>query len=83
MIDAITAPFASLYDLVMNIFMFLIVSLILMIVLPIIGIPFLVKMLALWVGKSIAKELKKVAIEIIKEMQDEKNKTQIEKRNYV
>jgi hypothetical protein len=83
MIDAITAPFASLYDLVMNIFMFLIVSLILMIVLPIIGIPFLVKMLALWVGKSIAKELKKVAIEIIKEMQIENNKTKIEKRNYV
>lgn len=83
MIDAITAPFASLYDLVMNIFMFLIVSLILMIVLPIIGIPFLVKMLALWVGKSIAKELKKVAIEIIKELQDEKNKTQIEKRKNV
>lgn len=83
MIDAITAPFSSLYDLVMNIFMFLIVSLVLMIVLPIIGIPFLVKMLALWVGKSIAKELKKVAIEIIKEMQDEKNKTQTEKRNYV
>jgi hypothetical protein len=83
MIDAITAPFASLYDLVMNIFMFLIVSLILMIVLPIIGIPFLVKMLALWVGKSIAKELKKVAIEIIKEMQIENNKTQIEKSKYV
>jgi len=83
MIDAITAPFASLYDLVMNIFMFLIVSLILMIVLPIIGIPFLVKMLAVWVGKSIAKELKKVAIEIIKEIQIENNKTQIEKRNYV
>ena len=83
MIDAITAPFSSLYDLVMNIFMFLIVSLILMIVLPIIGIPFLVKMLALWVGKSIAKELKKVAIEIIKELQDEKNKTQIEKRKNV
>jgi hypothetical protein len=83
MIDAITAPFASLYDLVMNIFMFLIVSLILMIVLPIIGIPFLVKMLAVWVGKSIAKELKKVAIEIIKEIQIENNKTKIEKRNYV
>jgi hypothetical protein len=83
MIDAIIAPFASLYDLVMNIFMFLIVSLVLMIVLPIIGIPFLVKMLAVWVGKSIAKELKKVAIEIIKEMQDEKNKTQIEKSKYV
>ena len=81
MIDAITAPFASLYDLVMNIFMFLIVSLILMIVLPIIAIPFLVKMLALWVGKSIAKELKKVAIEIIKEL--EQNKTKIEKSNYV
>jgi len=83
MIDAIIAPFASLYDLVMNIFMFLIVSLVLMIVLPIIGIPFLVKMLAVWVGKSIAKELKKVAIEIIKEIQIENNKTQIEKRNYV
>jgi hypothetical protein len=83
MIDAITAPFASLYDLVMNIFMFLIVSLILMIVLPIIGIPFLVKMLAVWVGKSIAKELKKVAIEIIKEIQNENNKTQIEKSKYV
>jgi hypothetical protein len=83
MIDAITAPFASLYDLVMNIFMFLIVSLVLMIVLPIIGIPFLVKMLAVWVGKSIAKELKKVAIEIIKEIQNENNKTQIEKSKYV
>ena len=83
MIDAITAPFESLYHLVMNIFMFLIVALILMIVLPIIGIPFLVKMLAVWVGKSIAKELKKVAIEIIKEIQIEKNKTQIEKSNYV
>jgi hypothetical protein len=83
MIDAITAPFASLYDLVMNIFMFLIVSLILMIVLPIIGIPFIVKMLAVWVGKSIAKELKKVAIEIIKEIQNENNKTQIEKSKYV
>jgi hypothetical protein len=54
-----------------------------MIVLPIIGIPFLVKMLAVWVGKSIAKELKKVAIEIIKEIQIENNKTKIEKRNYV
>ncbi len=83
MIDAIIAPFASLYDLVMNIFMFLIVSLVLMIVLPIIGIPFLVKMLAVWVGKSIAKELKKVAIEIIKEIQIENNKTQIEKSKYV
>ena len=83
MIDAIIAPFASLYDLVMNIFMFLIVSLVLMIVLPIIGIPFLVKMLAVWVGKSIAKELKKVAIEIIKEIQIEQNKTQIEKSKYV
>ena len=83
MIDAITAPFVSLYDLVMNIFMFLIVSLVLMIVLPIIGIPFLVKMLAVWVGKSIAKELKKVAIEIIKEIQIENNKTQIEKSKYV
>ena len=83
MINAITAPFASLYDLVMNIFMFLIVSLVLMIVLPIIGIPFLVKMLAVWVGKSIAKELKKVAIEIIKEIQNENNKTQIEKSKYV
>lgn len=81
MIDAITAPFASLYDLVMNIFIFLIVSLVLMIVLPIIAIPFMVKMLALWVGKSIAKELKKVAIEIIKEL--EQNKTQIEKSKYV
>jgi hypothetical protein len=50
-------------------------------VLPIIAVPFLVKMLALWVGKSIAKELKKVAIEIIKEL--EQNNTQIEKRNYV
>jgi hypothetical protein len=76
MIDAITAPFNSLYDLVMNIFMFLVVTVILMIVIPIIAVPFLIKMLALWVGKSIAKELKKVAIEIIKEL--EKNKTQIE-----
>jgi hypothetical protein len=83
MIDAITAPFESLYHLVMNIFIFLIVALVLMIVLPIIGIPFLVKMLAVWVGKSIAKELKKVAIEIIKEIQIENNKTKIEKRNYV
>ena len=83
MIDAITAPFESLYHLVMNIFIFLIVALILMIVIPIIGIPLLVKMLAVWVGKSIAKELKKVAIEIIKELQDEKNKTQIEKRKNV
>jgi len=83
MIDAITAPFNSLYDLITNIFIFIIVTVILMIVLPIIAIPFLIKMLALWVGKSIAKELKKVAIEIIKELQDEKNKTQIEKRNYV
>jgi hypothetical protein len=83
MIDAITAPFNSLYDLIMNIFMFLVVTVILMIVLPIIAIPFLIKMLALWVGKSIAKELKKVAIEIIKELQDEKNKTQIEKRKNV
>jgi hypothetical protein len=81
MIDAITAPFNSLYDLVMNIFMFLVVTVILMIVIPIIAVPFLIKMLALWVGKSIAKELKKVAIEIIKEL--EKNKTQIEKSNYV
>jgi hypothetical protein len=83
MIDAITAPFVSLYDLVMNIFIFIIVTVILMIVLPIIAIPFIIKMLALWVGKSIAKELKKVAIEIIKELQDEKNKTQIEKRKNV
>jgi hypothetical protein len=81
MIDAITAPFASLYDLIMNIFIFLVVTVILMIVLPIIAVPFLIKMLALWVGKSIAKELKKVAIELIKEL--EKNKTQIEKSNYV
>jgi hypothetical protein len=81
MIDAITAPFASLYDLIMNIFMFLVVTVILMIVLPIIAVPFLIKMLALWVGKSIAKELKKVAIELIKEL--EKNKTQIEKSKYV
>jgi hypothetical protein len=81
MIDAITAPFVSLYDLVMNIFIFLVVTVILMIVLPIIAVPFLIKMLALWVGKSIAKELKKVAIELIKEL--EKNKTQIEKSKYV
>jgi hypothetical protein len=81
MIDAITAPFASLYDLIMNIFIFLVVTVILMIVLPIIAVPFLIKMLALWVGKSIAKELKKVAIELIKEL--EKNKTQIEKSKYV
>jgi hypothetical protein len=81
MIDAITAPFASLYDLIMNIFIFLVVTVILMIVLPIIAVPFLIKMLALWVGKSIAKELKKVAIELIKEL--EKNKTQIEKGKYV
>ena len=81
MIDAITAPFASLYDLIMNIFIFLVVTVILMIVLPIIAVPFLIKMLALWVGKSIAKELKKVAIELIKEL--EKNKTQIEKRKNV
>ncbi len=81
MIDAITSPFASLYDLIMNIFIFLVVTVILMIVLPIIAVPFLIKMLALWVGKSIAKELKKVAIELIKEL--EKNKTQIEKSKYV
>ena len=81
MIDALTAPFVSLYDLVMNIFIFLVVTVILMIVLPIIAVPFLIKMLALWVGKSIAKELKKVAIELIKEL--EKNKTQIEKSKYV
>jgi hypothetical protein len=67
----------------MNIFIFLVVVVVLMIVVPIFAVPFLVKMLALWVGKSIAKELKKVALEIIKEMQDEKNKTQIEKRNNV
>jgi hypothetical protein len=83
MIDALTAPFVSLYDLVMNIFIFLVVVVVLMIVLPIIAVPFLIKMLALWVGKSIAKELKKVAIEIIKEIQNEKNKTQIEKRKNV
>jgi len=40
-------------------------------------------MLAVWVCKSIAKELKKVAIEIIKEIQIEQNKTQIEKSKYV
>jgi hypothetical protein len=81
MIDALTAPLVSLYDLVMNIFIFIVVTVILMIVLPIIAVPFLIKMLALWVGKSIAKELKKVAIELIKEL--EKNKTQIEKSKYV
>jgi|APGre2960657404_1045060.scaffolds.fasta_scaffold73988_2 hypothetical protein len=83
MIDAITAPFVSLYDLVMNIFIFIIVTVILMIVLPIIAVPFLVKMFAVYLGKTVTKELGKIAKEIIKELQDEKNKTQIEKRKNV
>ena len=83
MIDAITAPFNSLYDLIMNIFMFLIVTVVLMIVLPIIAVPFLVKMFAIYLGKTVTKELGKIAKEIIKELQDEKNKTQIEKRKNV
>jgi hypothetical protein len=83
MIDAITAPFVSLYDLVMNIFIFIIVTAILMIVLPIIAVPFLVKLFAVYLGKTVTKELGKIAKEIIKELQDEKNKTQIEKRKNV
>jgi hypothetical protein len=79
MIDAITAPFNSLYDLIMNIFIFIIVVVVLMIVVPIIAIPFLLKMFAIYLGKTIAKELGKIAIEII----NEQNKTQIEKRNNV
>jgi hypothetical protein len=79
MIDAITAPFNSLYDLIMNIFIFIIVVVVLMIVVPIIAIPFLLKMFSIYLGKTIAKELGKIAIEII----NEQNKTQIEKRNNV
>ena len=65
MIDAITAPFVSLYDLVMNIFIFIIVTVILMIVLPIIAVPFLVKMFAVYLGKTVTKELGKITKEII------------------
>lgn len=79
MIDAITAPFNSLYDLIMNIFIFIIVVVVLMIVVPIIAIPFLVKMFAIYLGKTVAKELGKIAKEII----NEQNKTQIEKRKNV
>ena len=54
-----------------------------MIVLPIIAVPFLVKLFAVYLGKTVTKELGKIAKEIIKELQDEKNKTQIEKRKNV
>ena len=78
MLDVLTAPFVSLYDLIMNIFIFIIVTVVLMIVIPMIAIPFLVKMFAVYLGKTIAKELGKVATQIIIEQ-----KKQIEKSNNV
>jgi hypothetical protein len=70
MIDSLTAPFTSMYHLLVNIFIFIIVTVILMIVIPIIAIPILIKMFAIHLGRAIAIEVGKVATQIINEQRN-------------